>query len=563
MRSLRFRIILAAFVVLAIVGVLLPGGSDRTPLPKLGQPRTEKNIDKAQDAAVERCKLSTAEARERKVVNGKPGVQPAVDHDMGDCAPGSIEPKSSVTGGTSLGCDRSNNNPINGVSTWNHIRSLGFSYCWFKTSEGATYRDPTVERMAGDARSAGLLVGGYHFAHPCLTSSIAEANLFIAKLRSAHLDTPDSARPVLDVEYGGCASGSATNVWIRSVYDRVQTATGQRLGVYSGNWWLAPHTDCLFAHLPKDTLSWISGYPSADAPCGHALQVHQYTSSGDHGLSGDINRLVHATFADLFGKGRPAAPKEAVHQCRMHSKYVAWFHQYTARRLERHKRGHELDQFGQRRLNSATSHLYGIRHYFTKNHEHGRANYDCHPDGTVTVREVKAKSVNPSSAEAEAPRAHVGLGALPHRGRPRPGPLADRPLHRHRHRRGDGELGLPRRGCCFDPALVRAAHAGGAVRHAACGDRQPARLLDTRGSLGRCRVSGPTGLQARDLADRLRRERLRRARRHPPRRALRLDPVSALPAGVEFHHLTCSRARPAGELRDKIRARRERLPTHC
>jgi GH25 family lysozyme M1 (1,4-beta-N-acetylmuramidase) len=560
MRSLRFRIILAAFVVLVIAGVLLPGGSDRTPLPKLGQPRTEKNIDKAQDAAVERCKLSTAEARERKVVNGKPGVQPAVDHDMGDCAPGSIEPKSSVTGGTSLGCDRSNNNPINGVSTWNHIRSLGFSYCWFKTSEGATYRDPTVERMTSDARSAGLLVGGYHFAHPCLTSSIAEANLFIAKLRSAHLDTPDSARPVLDVEYGGCASGSATNVWIRSVYDRVQTATGQRLGVYSGNWWLAPHTDCLFAHLPKDTLSWISGYPSADAPCGHALQVHQYTSSGDHGLSGDINRLVHATFADLFGKGRPAAPKEAVHQCKMHSKYVAWFHQYTARRLERHKRGHELDQFGQRRLNSATSHLYGIRHYFTKNHEHGRANYDCHPDGTVTVREVKAApkprpKKHHASTSVSAPFRIVGGRA------PAPSLIA------------------PYIDIVTDGATVNSVYRGedaASILHS-CGLHTQAELFATLPA----GIANPPGFSTHeDRSDGVAYPVPRGSKlatwqtgfdvndsdvpgviRHAERFGWTV--FQPYTAGVEFHHLNVLARPSAGELRDKIRARRERLPTHC
>lgn len=407
MRATIFGV-LSVMLLLAVVAVaaVTADTGRAAPLPKLGQKHTTDNIHEAQEAAVDRCRLTPGQVRRRKIWNGRPGVERTVDHDMGDCTPG-VRLRASVTSlrGTSLGCDRSNNNPIYGVSTWKHIRALGFSYCHFKTSEGSTYHDPTVVRMAGDARAAGLLVGGYHFAHPCLTSSIAEANLFLSMLHAARLDTPSSAMPVLDVEYGGCASGTATNVWIQSVYNRVRAATHLRMGVYSGNWWLAPHTNCLFKYLPGDTIAWISGYPSAVAPCGRtAIDEHQYTSSGDHGLSGDINRLVHIAFGDLFGGGgAQAAPPQAEHQCRMHSKYVAWFHQYSERQK---KKGH-LDVYGAARLQSATDHLFKIRNYFTKNHEHGKVNYDCHDDGRVTVRPVTGKPRKVEHPKPSKPKPHA------------------------------------------------------------------------------------------------------------------------------------------------------------
>lgn len=363
--------------------------------PKLGQPVTETNVKEAQKAAVEGtadepgCELSRGVAGQRKR-QGTPGVQKAVDHDSGDCTPQDFENKASITGST-LGCDRSNNNPNTDVSYWRAARRNGFSYCWDKTSEGSTFRDRYLAPMSRAQRAAGILPGGYHFAHVCLTSADAEANLWVDQLRSAGLADADDLRPALDVEYGGCSTGAGTRIWIeRALYVAGKRLPGIRFAVYSGNWWIGPKTDCLFRHLSSETLSWISGYPSAVPPCGRLdIDIHQYTSSGDHGLSGDINRLRGATFAELRSGAEQHRPK-AEHLCRMHNHYAAWFKKYGAR--ERRRRAQEppreLNEFGKRRLNSATQHLWRTRRYFIKNHDHGKHNYDCLGNGKIQVREV-------------------------------------------------------------------------------------------------------------------------------------------------------------------------------
>lgn len=387
-------LVLAVLAVIAIVlvAIFVPSGGTESVQPQRPQlgvvpqnpDKRADQIEAAQEAAVDKCKLTPAEVKERTGDGSTP-----LDHDSGDCAPGSQELKASITSGTPYGCDRSNNNPIYGVGSWQGIRRAGISYCWFKTSEGASYRDPTVERMARDARDAGVAVGGYHFAHVCGPSPHAEAALFIAKLRSARLEH-GPLRPALDVEYGGCSTQAGSRAWIKTLYDDVQKATGARLAVYSGPWWLNPRAGglALFSLLPPDTLRWISGYPNI-VGFGGRVHVHQFTSSGAHGISGDVNRLVAPTvFSDLFAGATRQAPPEARHQCRMHKKYAAQYRFFKARQKKRwaEKPPRPLGTYGRTRLGSAVEHLAYERRYFTKNHERGKVNYDCLDSGEVKVR---------------------------------------------------------------------------------------------------------------------------------------------------------------------------------
>ena len=568
----KTRIKVAVVAVLAAFGITVAitssgDGTDvRAHLPRYGQvPKDDEARERQADAALEaadrKCQLT--EGEERVAERG------AFDHALGDCGP-DLELRASTAGrGTAHGCDRSNHNPIYSESTWRNIRRLGFSYCWFKTSEGVNYRDPTVGAMSAAAERGGVVAGGYHFARVCINSPVAEGRLFVEQLRRFDLVGPDRLRPALDVEYGGCSTQAGTRAWIAALRSYVVNATKTEVVVYTGGWWSNPRAGCLFCALPKNVLAWISGYPSAptipgkQCPAGQN-DIHQYTSSGDRGLSGDINRLECGTsFGELLGAGRREAPPEARHQCRMHGKYSAWYRKYSERLRKRHAEDppRELDAFGARRLKSATDHLYRIRHYFVKNHEGGTVNYDCKPNGEVVVREVK-KRPKPKP-----------------RPRPSDGPTSmDAPFRLVGGRAPAPALIAPYIDIITDGATVNSIYRGEdakAILHAH-GLHTQAELFATlppgvanppRRSTHELRSDGrayplPIGtkLDAWQVGFDVNDADVPGVIRH----AKRFGWIAFQPykAGVEFHHLNFL-ARPSarGELRDKIRARRERLPT--
>jgi hypothetical protein len=224
-----------------------------------------------------------------------------------------------------------------------------------------------------------------------------------------------------------------------------------------------------------------------------------------------------------------------------------------------------LDALGAARLTSSTDHLVRIRHYFVKDHEHGRANYDCHPDGTVTVRVVKPKARSPKPRPRPRARpAHTSVD-LPFRivGGRAPAPALIAPyidivtdgatvnsiyrgedaasiLHAH---------GLHTQAEVFDLYGPGIANPAGRSTHELRCDGIAYGCSPVGGHLATWQV----GFDVND-AD------VPAVIRH----AHKLGWIVFQPypgSRVEFHHLNFL-ARPSarGELRDKVRARRERLP---
>ncbi|MBN2167072.1 MAG: hypothetical protein JW717_12400 [Marinilabiliaceae bacterium] len=50
-----------------------------------------------------------------------------------------------------------------GVIDWKRVNSEGFSFAFFKATEGVDYLDPLFKKNYVEAKKAGLLVGAYHF----------------------------------------------------------------------------------------------------------------------------------------------------------------------------------------------------------------------------------------------------------------------------------------------------------------------------------------------------------------------------------------------------------------
>src|SRR6478672_1023511 len=53
-----------------------------------------------------------------------------------------------------------------GSVNWTSVKNAGRSFGWAKATEGTGTTDSTFTSNANNAKSAGVVIGGYHFAHP-------------------------------------------------------------------------------------------------------------------------------------------------------------------------------------------------------------------------------------------------------------------------------------------------------------------------------------------------------------------------------------------------------------
>jgi GH25 family lysozyme M1 (1,4-beta-N-acetylmuramidase) len=87
---------------------------------------------------------------------------------------------------------------------WPGVKGTGVSFAWAKATEGLTVNDSTFTVNETNARSAGVLIGAYHFAHPELHIGTAGADQEAAHfwgVASNYLKgTGVYLMPMLDVE---------------------------------------------------------------------------------------------------------------------------------------------------------------------------------------------------------------------------------------------------------------------------------------------------------------------------------------------------------------------------
>ena len=112
-----------------------------------------------------------------------------------------------------------------------------------QATEGTTYTDPSFSSHYSGATSAGLIRGGYHFAHPDASSGATQANFFLA--HGGGWSGDGITLPgMLDIEYNPSGatcyglSQSAMVSWISSFVNTYHSATGRYPLIYSTNdWW--------------------------------------------------------------------------------------------------------------------------------------------------------------------------------------------------------------------------------------------------------------------------------------------------------------------------------------
>ena len=181
------------------------------------------------------------------------------------------------------------------------LKGQGYLGLIVKANQGTAFVDQTAVPMVASARQAGLATGLYDFDS---TYTIAEAQLLVARAKAMGI-LPHSTNSLglwLDVEYGNFSTAglNAQIAYLRS--------QGYRPGIYTGDWYWAPHAGCVW---PASVPAWLSGYPSAIVPCGlpaSLFVLHQYTSS-------PVDKSVFlgtATAFQAFTSGKPPPPAAQV-----------------------------------------------------------------------------------------------------------------------------------------------------------------------------------------------------------------------------------------------------------
>jgi GH25 family lysozyme M1 (1,4-beta-N-acetylmuramidase) len=197
-----------------------------------------------------------------------------------------------------------------GTVDWAKVRAAGKRFVFLKSSENASYVDPTYASNRSGARAAGMYVGAYHFAQPSLTSgdAVAEADHFIntAKPQSGDL------LPVLDLEVTNGLSPSQLQTWTRSFLERVYARTGVRAVIYvSPAFWRNSMGDTTWFADNGYKVLWIAHWtttlstPSVPASSwgGEGWTFWQYSSTGTvPGISGrvDLNRYNGTDFRPVL-----------------------------------------------------------------------------------------------------------------------------------------------------------------------------------------------------------------------------------------------------------------------
>ncbi|MBM7771718.1 GH25 family lysozyme M1 (1,4-beta-N-acetylmuramidase) [Actinokineospora baliensis] len=187
---------------------------------------------------------------------------------------------------TDYGIDVSRYNTVN---DWRAVRGNNITYASVKLTESTDWVDASGPSHVAGARSAGIAVGGYHFARA--TNVQDQVDHFTAHLRRHGLLAAGSLAPMLDMEAAELRSNA--NAFVADFITRLRATAGiRRVLVYANLDW---YRNVLRADWADgDTMLWIARYNGDPGNPGwnhHRLALHQHTSTGRvPGIPGPVDR---------------------------------------------------------------------------------------------------------------------------------------------------------------------------------------------------------------------------------------------------------------------------------
>lgn len=190
------------------------------------------------------------------------------------------------------GFDVSHNN---GKIDWLKLKSMGFTFCFIKATQGITFVDPMFEENWTLAGESGFLRGAYHFFTPN-QDPYSQANLFMKTLSTCK--TPAELPAVLDFESRGQAVPAQTQIdyalnWLVSI----EKMTKKIPIIYTGYYFMSElGNPPMFSSYPL----WVADYevevPKIPMPW-HDWSFWQYTNKTPDGWALDLNYFQGDAYA--------------------------------------------------------------------------------------------------------------------------------------------------------------------------------------------------------------------------------------------------------------------------
>ncbi|MHB1430788.1 MAG: GH25 family lysozyme [Streptosporangiaceae bacterium] len=184
---------------------------------------------------------------------------------------GASRPAAAIPAGAVQGVDVASFQHPNGQPIdWSQVATAGYTFAFIKATEGSYYVNPYYASDLAQARAAGLLVAGYHFANPGYSSGTLQADF---ALNAQPYAADGSTLPfILDAEYDPYSTNPCYGLtqaqmvaWISAFTSEVKRRTGQPTIIYTTAGWWSQCTGGSTA-FGSDPL-WIASYSSsAPAP---------------------------------------------------------------------------------------------------------------------------------------------------------------------------------------------------------------------------------------------------------------------------------------------------------
>ncbi|KAJ6105121.1 hypothetical protein N7523_010195 [Penicillium sp. IBT 18751x] len=121
--------------------------------------------------------------------------------------------------------------------------SAGARFVMIKATEGTTYIDSSFSSHYEGATDAGLIRGGYHFAHPDSSSGATQAEYFLAH-GGGWTNDGQTLPGMLDIEYNPSGSTcygmseAAMISWVQDFGETYNSKTGRYPMIYTtADWW--------------------------------------------------------------------------------------------------------------------------------------------------------------------------------------------------------------------------------------------------------------------------------------------------------------------------------------
>jgi GH25 family lysozyme M1 (1,4-beta-N-acetylmuramidase) len=214
-----------------------------------------------------------------------------------------------------LGVDVSNHQG-SGIN-WASVKSAGYTFAWAKATEGLNFTDADFPINEANAKSAGVLIGAYHFAHPDVNPGTAGADAEAAYFWNVAKNYIQSGGgylvPMLDAEVASPGAQSAVSIWINQwCQDMVNYGTANGIAikpvVYTYQSWASSYCNSTVTQWPLWMASPNGQNPQTGAPNGTTpwptWALWQYGQATVSGVSGavdvDVFNGTGASFSSAF-----------------------------------------------------------------------------------------------------------------------------------------------------------------------------------------------------------------------------------------------------------------------